>query len=191
MTPVETYEHEGVTVSIYYDEDATSPREWDNATIMVCQADRYISPDEPQFDNEREAFERGDYALLKRYLRTACGVIAFGLWQSQRDCWGYAYVTKERADELGITDPVLCLKAETEDYEAWAQGEAYGYIVDEEGPDEDSCWGYIGDDGYVKEAANEAAEYAAQCKAERQRKRGRALHHGTLVTAGGTGKGTR
>ena len=191
MTPVETYEHEGVTVSIYYDEDATSPREWDNATIMVCQADRYISPDEPQFDNEREAFQRGDYALLERYLRTACGVVAFGQWQSHYDCWGYAYVTKERADELGVTNPDEALKAETQEYADWAQGICYGFIVDEEGPDEDSCWGYIGDDGYVKEAANEAAEYAAQCKAERQRKRGRALHHGTLVTVGGTGRGTR
>ena len=189
MTPLETYEHEGVTVRIYPDTDATSPREWDNATIMVTQADRYLSPDEPQFDNEREAFQRGDYELLERYLRTACGVVAFGQWQSQRDCWGYAYVTKERADELGVTNPDEALKAETQEYADWAQGICYGFIVDEEGPDEDSCWGYIGDDGYVKEAANEAAEYAAQCKAERQRKRGRALHHGTLVT--GTGRGGR
>lgn len=164
MEAVETYEHEGVTVEIHWDGDATSPREWDNATIMVTQADRYLSPDEPQFPNEREAFLRGDYELLERYLRTACGVVAFGQWQSQRDCWGYAYVTRERADELGITDPDGALKAETDEYGSWAQGKAYGYIVDPDGPDEDSCWGFIGDIDYCKSEANSMAEWVAKAR---------------------------
>jgi len=184
MQALETYEHQGVRVGIYYDEDATSPREWDNATIMVTQAERYISPDEPQFPNEREAFERGDYKLLERYLRTACGVVAFGQWQSQRDCWGYAYITAERAQELGITDPAGALRAETDCYCQWAQGEAYGYIVDEDGPDEDSCWGFIGEMDYCKEQANEIAEWVAKQRLEQQRLRGRSLRRASFaVTA--------
>ncbi len=164
MNAVETYEHDGVQVNIYDDEDPVSPREWDNATTMVCQADRYISPDEPQFPNEREAFGRGDYELLERYLRLACGVVAFGQWQSQRDCWGYAYITKERADEMGITDYERALDGETNDYSDWAQGSVYGYIVDEGGPDEEACWGFVGDIDYCKEEANGMAEYVAKAR---------------------------
>ena len=74
--------------------------------------------------------------------------------------------------------------AEVSEYDSFLRGEVYGYIVDNDGPDEDACWGFVGDIDYCKEAANEAAECAAQERAERRRKRGRPLHKAVL-TAGG------
>lgn len=78
------------------------------------------------------------------------------------------------------------VQAEVKEYDSYLRGEVYGFIVDNDGPDEDACWGFVGDIDYCKEAANESAECAAQARAERRRKRGRSLHRGGFVTAGGT-----
>lgn len=60
MQPVETYEHQGVTVEIHYDEDAgefCNPRNNDgNLTTMVCWHPDYILGDE-QLRGERGAVE--------------------------------------------------------------------------------------------------------------------------------------
>jgi len=101
-----------------------------------------------------------------------------------RDCYGF-----DNDDELpertleAARESVL---AEVSEYDSFLRGEVYGFIVDNDGPDEDACWGFVGDIEYCKEAANESAECAAQARAERQRKRGRGLHRAGFVTAGGT-----
>src|SRR4051812_39207696 len=38
---VERFEHNGYTVRIIHDEDAESPREWDNLATLVCFHRRY------------------------------------------------------------------------------------------------------------------------------------------------------
>ena len=67
--------------------------------------------------------------------------------------------------------------AELDEYNRYMQGEVSGYIV--KGPDgeripdalggvDDSCWGFIGSESYVREQANEAAEsIAARLAGER------------------------
>lgn len=49
MEPYETFEHEGITVEIHYDEDGgmhDSPRDYDNVTTMVCWHPDYALGDE-------------------------------------------------------------------------------------------------------------------------------------------------
>lgn len=48
MQPFETFEHEGVTVEIHYDEcgEAADPRQCDNLTTMVCWHPDYLLGDE-------------------------------------------------------------------------------------------------------------------------------------------------
>lgn len=61
-----------------------------------------------------------------------------------------------------------CLRAEVAEENAWLCGEIYGYIIKgphgEELPDkfQDSCWGFIGNDEYVRKEANSAAESVAE-----------------------------
>jgi hypothetical protein len=100
-----------------------------------------------------------------------------------RRAWNDAYrealrIARRRQDRARAGD--------VKEYDSYLRGEVYGYVVDPNGPDEDACWGFVGDIDYCKEAANESAECAAQARAERQRKRGRSLHRGGFVTAGGT-----
>lgn len=46
MEPFEVIEYKGEEIRLYYDEDAESPREWDNVGTMVCWHRRYTLGDE-------------------------------------------------------------------------------------------------------------------------------------------------
>lgn len=103
---------------------------------------------------------------------------------------GFVYTTREtmveQCGETNANDPAFVQKAvlaEVSEYDSYLRGEVYGFVVDPDGPDEDSCWGFVGDDDYVKAAANEAAEYAAEQKQERARRRGRPLHKARALTS--------
>lgn len=51
------------------------------------------------------------------------------------------------------------LKKEVEVYSAWASGEVYGYVVENEDGDQvDSCWGFIGEAGYCLEEGISSAK---------------------------------
>lgn len=88
MEPFETYEHDGITVEIHYqeyDQEHADPRQWDNLTTLVCWHPDYILGDE-QFraPNGRGAvetpFHEGGEGVtsmrhLERYLRIVRGAI--------------------------------------------------------------------------------------------------------------------
>jgi hypothetical protein len=42
-------------------------------------------------------------------------------------------------------------KACLDEYERWANGECFGWIINDDQPDEDSCWGFVGEE-YVRES---------------------------------------
>lgn len=109
---------------------------------------------------------------------------------------GFVYTTHARIDELCGTDGPAApsyhsaewiqqqVLAEVKEYDSYLRGEVYGYVIDPGGPDEDACWGFVGDDDYVKQEANAAAECAAHAKAERARRRGRPLHKAGITADG-------
>jgi hypothetical protein len=58
------------------------------------------------------------------------------------------------------------MAGEVETYSQWANGEVYGYDVqDKEGNSLDSCWGFYGID-YCREEALSQAEYSAKTLTE-------------------------
>ena len=59
---------------------------------------------------------------------------------------GFIYITKEKAEAEGITEPYETLEAETKEYDYYLRGDTYGVrILDSEGEMLDSQFGYIGD----------------------------------------------
>ena len=211
MNAVETYEHDGVQVNIYYDEDGNewnNPRNSEcNLTTMVCWHPDYVLGDyQFKSPNERGAVETpyletwkhdntfasmeqlGRYiglahkgiCILPLYLYDHSGIsISAGYNPMTFDSqgWdttivGFVYTTHERITELcgdgaeyhsdeWIIEQV---RNDVKHYDSYLRGECYGYIVDEDGPDEDSCWGYVGDIDYCKEEANDMAEYVAKAR---------------------------
>ena len=63
-----------------------------------------------------------------------------------------------------------CAKDEIYKWEAWADGEVYGFVVeDEDGNEVKSCWGFYGDDG--EEEAEREAKFIIARKIETTRSR--------------------
>lgn len=81
---------------------------------------------------------------------------------------GFIYVPRSRAvKEWGnkvcnkrvIDAATRCLKAEVETYDQYLRGEVYGYVVRHEASgEEDSCWGFFGEQDYVESEARNVAE---------------------------------
>jgi hypothetical protein len=56
----------------------------------------------------------------------------------------YKYVGREMMDTLG-DDVERMLKCEIEEFEHWITGSTWGFTIEKEGEDIDSCWGFYGD----------------------------------------------
>ena len=189
-TVIDTYLHEGLTVNIYLDEDAESPRHWDNlgklilfgrhAYMEVNELDRqYRTADYSGWDEFEEAIlsDHPGAEILPVYRYEHSGVMynttGFSCpWDSCQV--GFIVCPREdivkeyslkRVTEKTRGKVRQVLVAEVAAYSSWASGDVYGYIItDSTGNsinlDGDSCWGYYGIDA-VREAANEAAEITA------------------------------
>lgn len=161
------------TLEIVHDEDADSPRDWDNLTKMVCfhrryrlgdLSDSYIEDDYSSWDELYEDIMRRDNPLVIKplYMYDHSGITIstepFSCsWDSGQI--GYVFITPQRAEELGVAiwddEPWFdyikrlegYLKNEVKMYDNYVTGDVYGYrVVDQEGNEEDSCWGYYGSD---------------------------------------------
>jgi len=189
MDALESFKVADMTVKIYRDEDAESPREWDNLGTMVCWHRRYHLGDEitwkyitgrPHFgspDEFREWLETSEgkgAIVLPLYLYDHSGITMstgpFSCpWDSGQVGWIYAtretirkeYSAKRITKKLR-TKVVEVLQGEVKTYDEFLTGQVYGYVVeDAEGNDLDSCWGFFGME-YCKEEGRRAAEYTRE-----------------------------
>lgn len=112
-----------------------------------------------------------DHSGISMYVGGGSHASDSGGWDS--GTIGFAYDTPETRKECGCEDwsPEKVRKSieqEIETYDLYLTGQVFGYVVDPDGPDEESCWGYLGDE-HVKQDANSVAEYVAR---EREREAG-------------------
>lgn len=173
MDAIETYEHAGLTISIYPDENPSNPREeHDNAGTMVCWHHRYNLGD--RHDHDTPAFfeqwirdEEPDAEVIPVYMYEHSGVAlnTTGFhcpWDSGQI--GYIYMTydtivREFGDSHDNREKARALMlAEVQTYSRYLNGEVYGYMVGEGSPDMESCWGFD-DLAYCKEEAEGIAEW--------------------------------
>jgi hypothetical protein len=174
-TAVETFTHNGTAVEILHDFDGSTsnPRDNDNMGTFFTAHRRYSSPDKVTRADVDAAVAPSKRAVVLPVWGCEHGAIAYAAaetnpfhrpWDSGqagviycdletiRKEYGVKRVTKALRAKVEA-----CLKAEVEEYSKWANGEVYGFrLLDDEGEETDSCWGFIGLD-YVKEAAKEAA----------------------------------
>jgi hypothetical protein len=158
----DTIQHNGYTIIIERDTDTISPRDdYDQAGKMVCWHNRYNLGDAhtwnvDSFHKFKEAHP--EHLYLPIYLYEHSGITIST--SSFRDPWDSGQVgwTYMEAITIGIEyggDRELaqkCLEAEVEEYDTYLRGEVYGYIVQKDGIQLDSCWSMYGLD-YCKEAA--------------------------------------
>lgn len=185
----ETDEATGVRLTIQIDDGGTeSPLEHDTAVIFAVLHGRYINPAKslPNMNHDFttvegiEEFiadnkERGEpWAVFPLYMFDHGNTVyecsengnPFSCpWDSGRV--GIIALKKSDVGDPKTYKPYLAQAQQTcAIYTAWANGEVYGYVVDNaEGDNVDSCWGYIetdGADGYVYEEGKHAMKAAIE-----------------------------
>lgn len=173
---------------IVYDENPESPRvDRDNLWSFAFFHNRYALGDmefeTPEKFKEyvKEMGERLITIPIRMYDHSGLGFARGGTIKAESypyNCpWdsgliGYAYVTKEQVwDEFGKPSTrnrqkqiLALLDSELEVYEAYLNGNVYGYIVkmlDKDGEQEEveACFGFYADFEYCVEEANSMAEY--------------------------------
>jgi hypothetical protein len=191
---IDSFEVEGIRVKIEQDEGPSNPREeFDNAGKLFVDGGReYMDVDElptpagyPDkwattglregwlYTDDGEISISGVEDIVALLVKAYPGCEVLEVSHNGRD--GLLFMDRETMiKEWGrkkIVTPKVralakgCMESEWEEYIQWCDGEAYGYIVDEDGPDEDSCWGFFGFE-CVKEEATSIARHIA----ERRRK---------------------
>lgn len=160
-------------LEIIHDEDAMSPREWDNLTTMICFhrnyvlgdiTDAYVTDDYTSWNELYEDIMSRERPLVIKplYMYDHSGITISTTpfscsWDSGQI--GYVFISPDKIDEMGITmwddeswaDYIKRLEdyveGEVKTYDAYVSGDVYGFhIVDQEGEVEDSCWGFYGND---------------------------------------------
>ncbi|RKR88298.1 hypothetical protein BDK92_2609 [Micromonospora pisi] len=178
-------EEPGYRVLLEQEDSPVNPREeWNNlAHVVTVPSARYIDVDEdggPLADawatlNYRHFCSEAE-VIFTRYARIFHGatVLVDAPIDGARSVW---YLMPEDIERQGITNPVACLKGERDTYRQWAEGDVYGWVVEESviwvrvvdagdaKPDKlvtrktwevvDASWGIYGYE-YAEEAAREA-----------------------------------
>ena len=164
---IETIEYKGHIIHIRPDNDADSPRCWDNLGTMVCFHKRYDLGDKHlmSIDQFREWLKENEHNLIiiPLYLYDHSGITIRTYpfndhWDSGQV--GYIYVEKEKAKKEfsceDLTDEQIdkikeILRQEVATYDKYITGNVCGYII-EELIFEDSCWGFY----EIKDAIEDA-----------------------------------
>jgi len=162
MEAIKTAEKDGKILRVYADECPEDPRkQFDHLGKMACFHRRHMLGDETGKSMEDCILTENDPRVtsLPLYLLDHSGLSMrtgdFGdPWDSGRI--GLIWIEAEdfkrefgRRTVGNIAKAVRLLKAEVAEYDAWLQGEVYGWAVADrtdgaEETEEDSCWGYYG-----------------------------------------------
>ncbi len=178
---IETIKKGGLVGDIYYDDDAHSPRDWDNLGTMVCWNRRYnLGDEQPKCDPEEYFEDIKGRITLPLYVYEHGGItISTGAFSCPWDSGqvGWIYVTKERLyREYGwkrITKKryeqiVKYLEGEVNEYDMYLTGQCYGYCIEDEGGEElDSCWGFLGMEYVLEEMESTMKCHLADRKKQR------------------------
>ncbi len=179
MNIIEQYEHAGCTITFVHDEDPSDPRDNDNLGIMACAHRRYTLGDEQipsSFDTLNEYVEdRNGLHVHTLYLIDHSG-ITMRMGRDFSDCdpggWdsgivGVIYTTTEQIAMMGTPDEHIdtVLAGEVAEYASFLEGDAFGYIVERDGVQIDSCWGYL-DWHESSKSAKQEAEWSAEHEAK-------------------------
>jgi hypothetical protein len=194
-------------LKIIPDQDAESPRDWDNLGTMACWHSRYNLGDKDGVDKLKEAvrsskkyreswedYRSDDYRDFDRPATLAdtaeeCGIYLLPLYlydhsgitmSTERfSCpWdsgqvGVIFVTPEKVRaEFGkkrisasLWDKVSQrLKSEVKVYDQFIQGDVYGFVLEQDEEETDSCCGFYGSDPETNGMAEHLPVPLAQCE---------------------------
>jgi len=151
-----------LVVRVVHDDNAESPRYWDNLGVIATWHRRYnLGDEQPKCEPQewlKDNAPKGSVVLpvfMIDHSGIALSTGSFGdPWDSGQLGWIVATPDAIRKNFMTkrITKKVrekveLCLKSEIATYSSYVEGDVWGFVVEDEvGNHVDSCWGFIGDD---------------------------------------------
>lgn len=177
MTPHETLTHNGVAIAIYQDEGAQSPREWEDTGLFLVanHRDCYIpEPGEKRIPSDpEELVERwkGTHWIfpLEAYIHSGVRLALSQEGNFPDRQWdvsqlGFVFAAKKEWRLSASARKAAQVLINT--WNQYFSGDVWGYVVDEDGPNENSCCGFYGFDYCVQEAKSVADHVAELRKKE-------------------------
>jgi hypothetical protein len=181
----EQFSVDDITVTIHYDEEPMSPRDWDNLGVMWCSHRDYTLGDDRlpnHIDSMSELVEyvkkhHGATVVLPLYLLDHSGLSMRAGSPSPFDPGGWdtslvgvIFDTEDTRRECGTPLDLIeeVLRSEVEIYSMYLEGRVYGYVIQSPDGDEDSCWSYYDIDQCREDARSEAEALSLEYR-ERQR----------------------
>ena len=183
-TLISTETYKEYTIEIHYDDAPLDPRGDDNLGMLWLTHGRYDFPQEIDIDpteiTETTVYDAIDKAcdppvILHVYMMDHSGLAfsfaPFGGYHGHFDssCVGFTFTTMERIkDYLGFEELNDDRKAqireilwtELKEYEAYVNGQVYGYRILKDDELVDSCWGFIGGTNDALTAAKDYINYS-------------------------------
>lgn len=180
--PIESRTVKGFTANLLYDNTgASDPRKmYENLGTFFGFHRRYCSPDTPPHSDHEQArriANAGDNICIPVWMYDHSGTCYRAAETNPFHCpwdsglFGFIYCTradarkalgKSRLMASDVETVKEILRGEVETYSAWANGEVYGWeVLDPQGEQVDSCWGYIGETEYPMQEAIESAAWHA------------------------------
>ena len=168
MKAIETKIKKGYTLEVHYDESPSSPREDDNIFTFNCYHRNYDLSDVDQSD--RDNIDQVKFPIyMYDHSSIALSSTPFGCkWDSGQV--GIASISRAKIETEGLDVKKLedYLEGELEEYQAYINGEVYGYMLtDEEDDVIESSWGY-----FTSEDAMTEGEYIMQQYIKKEEKFG-------------------
>lgn len=180
--PIETITRDGITASIYQDENTESPNDWGGTDVFLVAFHRDFSVECEGFSKEVCELLGGEYEIYSEELMERVAQIKreyhfFSLEAYIHSCvrlalssegdfhdrrWdvsqlGVVFVSKKAARTKAKARTLAHGLIKT--WNQYLSGDVYGYVIE----DGDSSWGFYGEEA-VREAANEAIADAIQAR---------------------------
>ncbi len=168
MYEKETIDYKGMLISIFYDESADSPADWDNPDCFLCSDYRHLDVDSESISAEecRNAISENKWFLNGFYIFPVCiydhSGIALHLGTSRG--WdysnGYAFVCVKRTKgwSWAKSKAKKIASSVIDEWNMYLSGDVYGFIAQDEDENQiDSCWGFYGDEG-LEDAIQQAKD---------------------------------
>lgn len=170
--PIKTFTHNECKVEIYIDPDPMSPAEWDGLGTIVHwhRRDHLFG----QAGDRDHVLPADIVVKLPIWIYQHGGISVWAGGSAPADPWdsgqvGWIYMTREQVSENWPDWKLITpkrkkliekvLEARVKSWDDYYLGRVYGYEVTAPDGSQDSCWGFYGDDGYVEQAARDAAAH--------------------------------